>query len=210
MTSPTVRLFEGSADDSWVWDSSQNLSAILSSYMQNLSVSLLSGQFSKEGNSTAPYDTLCWYSSTTYEYDEVWLFATYGAALLITAVCMFFGLRTICMNGAEESVSFSRILGAILNTSLFEDRFKLTNSSRPDGEWKRKRATHARACNVWTRLSLITDDGVTALRLQLAVRVFLYVHGFKFELTNVSSVTITSTISLYLLSLNRGFQCSFA
>jgi len=123
-------LFEGSSDDSWVWDSGQNLSAILSSYMQNLSVSLLSDQFSKEGNSTASHETTCWYSSTTYEYDEVRLLATYSAALLITAICMLFGLRAIRMNGAEESVSFSRILGAILNTSLFEDRFKLSDSSR--------------------------------------------------------------------------------
>lgn len=123
-------LFEGASDEPWAWDSSQDLSSILSSYMRNLSVSLLSGQFSKEGNSTRPHKTTCWSSSTTYEYDAIQLLATYSTALAVTAVCMLFGYRTILMNGADESVAFSRILGAVLNKPLFEDRFELSKSSR--------------------------------------------------------------------------------
>ncbi len=84
-------LFEGPSDDLWSWNS--NLATVLPSLMQNISVSLLNSQFSKEGNTTVAFDTTCWYSSSAYSYNEIRLLGTYGAALFITAVCMLFGFR---------------------------------------------------------------------------------------------------------------------
>ncbi len=102
-------LFTSKANASDVpWTSTLNLSAVLTSLMQNISVSLLADQLSKDGNSTtAPFDTVCWYSSSLYSYNKVRLLGTYGAALVITTVCMVYGFYAIRLNGAEESVAFS-------------------------------------------------------------------------------------------------------
>lgn len=113
------------------WATSPDLKTVLPSLMQNISVSLLNDQLSEGVNSTtASFDTTCHYTSSAYRYNEIRLLATYGAALVITAVCMLFGYRAIRSNGCEESVKFSRILGAILNKSLFDDRYELSRSSR--------------------------------------------------------------------------------
>jgi len=119
--------------------------------MQNLSVSLLTGQLSEEGNSTtAPYRTTCWYTTSTYHYNKFQLLATYGAALGITVACMILGLRAVHQNGAEESFSFSRIVGAVLNKSLFNDRYELTEASwltaggSPEGRLQVVHATYGR------------------------------------------------------------------
>ncbi|KLO06512.1 hypothetical protein SCHPADRAFT_687916 [Schizopora paradoxa] len=113
------------------WSSPPDLKTILPSLMQNISVSLLNGQLSQEQNSTtAPFDTMCYYTSSAYHYNEIRLLATYGTALVITAVCMVFGYYAVHSNGREESVSFSRILGSILNKSLFDDRHELSRSSK--------------------------------------------------------------------------------
>ncbi len=61
---------------------------------------------------------------------------------------MLFGFRAIRLNGAEESVAFSRILGATLNKSLFDDRYELSRSSQltadgsPDGQLRLVHTTY--------------------------------------------------------------------
>jgi len=133
-------VFTSSSSKDVPW-SPPDLTNTLPSLMRNISVSLLTDLLSNQGNSTtAPFDTTCWYSSSAYSYNEIRLLAAYGGALIVTAVCMLFGFRAIRLNGAEESVKFSRILGAILNKSLFDDRYELSKVSRltangsPDGQ----------------------------------------------------------------------------
>ncbi|KLO12647.1 hypothetical protein SCHPADRAFT_941022 [Schizopora paradoxa] len=122
--------FAGSMGEPWA-SSPGDLKTVLPSLMQNISVSLLNDQLSQgENSTTASFDTTCHYTSSAYHYNDVRLLATYGAALVITALCMIFGYRAIHSNGCEESINFSRMLGAILNKSLFEDRYELSRSSR--------------------------------------------------------------------------------
>jgi len=147
---PYSPVFTSSAGSSDVpWTSTSNLSMVLPSLMQNISVSLLANQLSTDRNSTTtPIDTTCWYSSSAYSYNEIRLLATYGAALVITMVCMLFGFRAVRLNGAEESVAFSRILGALLNKPLFNDRYELSRSSQltangsPDGQLRLVHTTY--------------------------------------------------------------------
>lgn len=134
-------LFSSSNSSDVPWASTVDLSSVLPSLMRNITVSLLAEQLSTNDNpSTAPSNTTCWYSSSVYRYNRVRLLSTYGAALGIAATCMLFGFRAIYLNGVEESNAFSRIIEAVLNKSLFNDRFELSMSSKltangsPDGQ----------------------------------------------------------------------------
>ncbi|KLO12660.1 hypothetical protein SCHPADRAFT_405663 [Schizopora paradoxa] len=135
-------LFSSPAPSSDVpWTSAVDLTTVLPSLMRNISVSLLTDRFSSGGKtSVTPLNTTCWYSSSAYVYNRPRLLATYGAALGVAAACMLFGIRAIQLNGVEESNAFSRILGAVLNKSLFDDRHELSASSKltangsPDGQ----------------------------------------------------------------------------
>lgn len=75
-------------------------------------------------------NTTCWYSMQYFDYDPVRLLATYGAALLVTALCAALGFRAVHLNGVEDSMNFSRFLGAILNDQLFAERHELTKETR--------------------------------------------------------------------------------
>ncbi len=126
-------IFESSFEDPWKMTS--NTSTLVSSFMSNISISLLNNLLSTEQNpTTAPYDTTCWYSSASYTYDSERLLVTYGLGIVVAAICMMFGFRAIHLNGMDESLAFSRIVGATLNESLFERRFDLSKSSRVTGE----------------------------------------------------------------------------
>ncbi|KLO19451.1 hypothetical protein SCHPADRAFT_62447 [Schizopora paradoxa] len=121
-------IFESSLDDPW--KTSCNVSSLISSFLANMSVSILNEFLSSEQNpSTAPFDTICWYTASRYDYDEVRLLVTYGIGIAVAAVSMLYGLQSIRVNGVEESLGFSRIVGATLNDSLFENRFDLSRAS---------------------------------------------------------------------------------
>ncbi|KLO12669.1 hypothetical protein SCHPADRAFT_890632 [Schizopora paradoxa] len=121
--------FAGTSKESW--SPTGDLAADISSFMQNISVSLLSGSLLAMGDTVATsVNTTCWYPASIYDYDQIQLFGIYGAALGVTTICVFFGFWAIRQNGAEESFSFSRLVGAILNKSLFEDRYQLYKGSQ--------------------------------------------------------------------------------
>lgn len=131
--------FAGSAKLSW--SPASDLGTEIMTFMQNISISLLADQLSDEGDSpTAPFNTTCFYPTSTFDYHPTQLFAVYGVTLGITALCILTGVRSVRLNGVEESFSFSRIVGAVLNNSLFDGRFELTKSSKltadgsPDGQ----------------------------------------------------------------------------
>lgn len=120
--------FSGTSKNSWT--PTEDLAMDISSFMQNISVSLLSGQFLAMGeNVTTSVNTTCAYLASVYDYNRTQLFAIYGAGLGVTAICVVFGFLAVRQNGVEESFSFSRLVGAILNKSLFEDRYQLSKGS---------------------------------------------------------------------------------
>ncbi|KLO19450.1 hypothetical protein SCHPADRAFT_935253 [Schizopora paradoxa] len=126
-------LFERSFEDPWKL--ACNVSTLISTFMTNISLSLLSDVLSTEQNpTTTPFDTTCWYSSERYSYDAPRLLITYGCGIGIAAICMLFGFVALYLNGMDESISFSRILGATLNESFFDIRFELSKESLVTGE----------------------------------------------------------------------------
>ncbi len=139
--------FSGTSESSW--SPTLDLGTEISSFMQNLSVSLLTDEFSGDGQNptTALVNTTCWYQDFTYNYNRAQLLAIYSAAIGVTAVCVVIGVRAIQLNGVEESFRFSRVIGAVLNPSLFLDRRVLTESSHltadgsPDGQLRFVHAT---------------------------------------------------------------------
>ncbi len=122
-------IFASSADDPWKM--SCDVQTLLSSFISNMSVSILNEFLSTEQNpATSPFNTTCWYSAPRYNYDEPRLLITYGFGIVVAAISMLYGFQAIYLNGVEESLAFSRIVGATLNESLFENRFELSRSSK--------------------------------------------------------------------------------
>lgn len=94
----------------WVWP--EDLSIFIPNIMQNVSLSLLSGVLSDTRNNTiGSQDTTCRTYGLQYVYDRTRLLATYGAALLLTAVFLILGILT-SHNGRVESFGFTRVLAA--------------------------------------------------------------------------------------------------
>lgn len=103
-----------------------DLSDLLASYIQNTSLSLLSGEiFASNDTSTiliATVDSPCTHSSIAYEYFPAALLLSYGMTALVVAVCVLMGFWAIRKNGVEESMDVSRVMYSILNRELFDAR----------------------------------------------------------------------------------------
>ncbi|KLO14355.1 hypothetical protein SCHPADRAFT_320203 [Schizopora paradoxa] len=94
------------------------------SYMQNASISLLSGNvnynFSNETSSNLQYvNSTCSSTFTAYAYDPIRLLVPYGIALVLTALVAARGCWLIIRNGEEEKIVFSHIVQIGLNKRLF-------------------------------------------------------------------------------------------
>lgn len=114
-------------DFNWTW---KDLLTTLPDLMQNQSLSLFSqqitfvqtGQNNKSASPLTDVSATCSFSAQEFTYNRVRLLATYGAALFATAICLAVGYYAIHRNGVEEDITFSRLLSALLNKSLYIDR----------------------------------------------------------------------------------------
>ena len=95
--------------------------------MQNISLSLLSNEVQDASAIGVTFlhsvRTSCFFDSVFYHYQRARLLATYGGATLITALCIAVGIWAIRRNGgAEETMEFSRMVDALVNTQMYEAR----------------------------------------------------------------------------------------
>lgn len=99
-----------------------NLTALLTSYIQNTSLSLLSGEIFASNESSpsilSPSNATCTHPVDVYEYVRVRLLATYGATTFVIAVGIFAGFFAIKNNGGGESVDVSRIMKSVLSEEM--------------------------------------------------------------------------------------------
>ncbi len=103
---------------------SDNITDVLTSYMQNVSLSLLSGNINTGfSNETATnflfVNSTCTSTFTVYVYDSVRLLSTYSVAFSIVLLTMAPGCWLILRHGAEEKLLLSHILRSALNEKLF-------------------------------------------------------------------------------------------
>ena len=95
----------------WGWTG--NLQDVVPDIMQNISLSLLSGQLSLPDNSTiSQQETVCQSTQLQYSYNLTRLLATYGVAIALTLVCIMCGYIAIHNNHKPETLEFSRILAS--------------------------------------------------------------------------------------------------
>lgn len=103
----------GAADGNspWSWGPNLTLGGMTQSLMASVSASVLSNVLTQtDGPSVKEIQVACNVFDSLYIYDRSRLFLVYGAALLVTALCILVGFVAIHVNGEEESVEFSRIL----------------------------------------------------------------------------------------------------
>lgn len=117
-----------SASKNIAWQWQTNMSVAIPSLMQNVSLSLLSGQLSTEQNSTLKdVDTTCLVTGLHFAYNRARLLLIYTSSLILTAFSVAFGLYAASSNGVSESMAFSRIMGACFD---LKDRVDSTEFSR--------------------------------------------------------------------------------
>jgi len=119
-------------DNLWRW--TMEMGTALPSAMQNISISLLSDDVASASKVpiVVPVDSTCFSDSTFYVYNRERLIITYGVAIAVAAACIVAGLWAVHRNGGvEESLSFSRLLGALVNSKMVTARgqMELTMSS---------------------------------------------------------------------------------
>ncbi|KLO19771.1 hypothetical protein SCHPADRAFT_898351 [Schizopora paradoxa] len=117
----------------WRW--TMDMQTALPWIMQNISLSLLSEDVAAASKVSivTPVTSTCLTDSTFYVYDSSRLLITYGVAFAATAMCVIVGLWGIHLNGGfEESLSFTRLLSALVNPEIVNarGRIELTLNTR--------------------------------------------------------------------------------
>lgn len=114
------------------WNRTQNLTWIMPSLMENVSLSLSSGFLDLENYppTTVPYVTTCYYPVNVYAYNNKHLWLPYGVCLAVSLFCGLLAFIAIQHDG-DEFLDFARILGAVPRQGLTstdlreEDRLKV-------------------------------------------------------------------------------------
>ncbi|KLO14344.1 hypothetical protein SCHPADRAFT_939633 [Schizopora paradoxa] len=124
MNSPL--LFFTHAKPYWTTD----MISAIPSIMQNISLSLLSNEVQDASAKGVKFRhnvrTSCFFNSNFYYYERSRLLATYGGAIIVTALCIAVGLWAIRRNGGvEETMEFSRMVDALVNTQIYDAREQL-------------------------------------------------------------------------------------
>ena len=103
----------GSSYSGLAWQWAGDLQLLVPELMQNISLSLLSGELSDAYNSTlTPTDVQCTRTEIIFYYSPFRLIVTYAVALGVALICIIYALVAIKINGRGETLGFSRILGA--------------------------------------------------------------------------------------------------
>ena len=91
-----------------------DLTTSLPELMQNISISLLSGQFpSIKQTYMEKVQTQCSMTQLVYEYDSRRLLGIYAAACGVAATFVLLGLVTVQKNGEEHTLDFSHVVGQL-------------------------------------------------------------------------------------------------
>ncbi|KLO14744.1 hypothetical protein SCHPADRAFT_996374 [Schizopora paradoxa] len=115
-------------DNPWFW--TQDLTVTLPVLMSDVSASLLSGRLSETGSLTLKTtQTDCQTISLFFLYNRARLLWSYGASLIVTAVCIAVGFYAIHRNGVEETLDFSRILRSVVNDSLLNVKDQISSKT---------------------------------------------------------------------------------
>ncbi|KLO14341.1 hypothetical protein SCHPADRAFT_319801 [Schizopora paradoxa] len=107
----------------WRW--TMDMQTALPSIMQNISLSLLSDDVASASKVAIvkSVTSTCFSDSTFYVYNRTRLLITYGVAVAATAACIIASVWAIHLNGGfEESLSFTRLLGALVNLKMAHAR----------------------------------------------------------------------------------------
>ena len=105
---------------------SDNIPHFVSSFAQNASISLLSGNIEYgtsnttgiAANNLENISTTCSSPTTVYIYNSTSLLLAYGVTLAVTVVLVIYGVALILQNGAEPSLSISSLIGMALNNDM--------------------------------------------------------------------------------------------
>ncbi len=102
---------------------SGNITDVLTSYMQNVSLSFLSDDVTtgfSNATATKPFyvNSTCVSTFTVYAYDPIRLLSSYGIALAVAFLTLVHGCGLILRNGAEEKLVLSHIFRFALNEKL--------------------------------------------------------------------------------------------
>lgn len=120
-------------------DPDSELTRALPELMDFVSVSLLSNFLntgsgtSKSSSSKTKTNTAllsivtrdCTLDSISFQYDRTRLYLSYSGGILYTTLVALAGVLAIRVNGAEESMDFSRILKSVVNEHLLEHKERL-------------------------------------------------------------------------------------
>ncbi|KLO12657.1 hypothetical protein SCHPADRAFT_890622 [Schizopora paradoxa] len=119
-----------------------SVSHFASSFMQNLSLSLLSGSFNYglSNNTASNFEdasSTCIFPVTFYIYDSTRLLATYGVMLGFATALVAYGCTLLWRNGLEEKLVFSDVVHTTLNEEMFSRSESVQSSTKvhviPDG-----------------------------------------------------------------------------
>ncbi len=125
---------------------SGNITDVLTSYMQNVSLSFLSDDVTtgfSNATATKPFyvNSTCVSTFTVYAYDPIRLLSSYGIALAVAFLTLVHGCGLILRNGAEEKLVLSHIFRFAVER---EARQHLRRGARKDtsstGAWRSGKA----------------------------------------------------------------------
>ena len=123
--------------ESWNWMMNPQLA--IPSIMQNISLSMLSGNVGALSNSstltTTPQE--CFVSTLIFQYDSIRLAGTYASTALVTLLCVYLGSWSVKRNKTEESINFSRWMDAVGHQEIV-DKIKNKDLNQDTPLWLRR------------------------------------------------------------------------
>lgn len=138
---------------------SDNITHVLTSYMHNLSISLLSGDvyygFSNEtATNLISVESTCFSTWNVYIYSSARLLLTYGLAIASSLIVIALGASLILRNGEEGKFMVSHIVELCLNETLLLIRGDINGDTRVRLE---QNASHPRRSSLTFQHSLGTS-----------------------------------------------------
>lgn len=103
-----------SGSRSWIW---QPTMLSLPQLMQNTSIGIQANPFGGTPESTT---VPCQLTTLLYSFNMLHLLLTYGLAISTASICACFGFYAIKKNGRQETLLFSRILSAPINSGSLQ------------------------------------------------------------------------------------------
>ncbi|KLO12643.1 hypothetical protein SCHPADRAFT_404983 [Schizopora paradoxa] len=154
---------------------------VLTSYMQNVSISLLSGSVGINDSASDTSQNLIFVNSScvsswdAYVYSPTRLLSTYGVAFILALCIAIPGISLILRNGVEEKIVISHIIQSALNPQFF-------NTSKDTVEM-----TQART------IRRISGHSNNASHTQIGITLEYDIHG-----TNIGYMSSSNSLSRFV------------